>query len=200
MLHPFYPIVPDADWVSRLLPLGVRTVQLRAKDLPQDETFTHIRDSLELCRTHGAQLIVNDYWEAAIALGADYVHLGQEDLASADLPAIRAAGIRLGISTHSHNELEVALAAEPDYVALGPVYETTLKQMKWAPQGLPRVAEWKRLAPCPLVAIGGINLERAEGVLQAGADAIAVVTDIVMRPGWRARTEGWLELVAAKGR
>lgn len=200
MLHPLYPIVPDAGWVARLVPLGVRTVQLRAKNLPRDETLAHIRDSLELCRAHGAQLIVNDYWEEAIALGADYVHLGQEDLAAADLAAIRAAGMRLGVSTHSHDELQIALAAKPDYVALGPVYETTLKKMKWAPQGLAKVAEWKRLVPCPLVAIGGISLERSEAVFEAGADAIAVVTDIVMRPDWRARTQGWLSLIAARGK
>lgn len=199
MLHPFYTIVPDSDWVARLVPLGVRTVQLRVKDCSPDETRAHIRDSLEMCRAHGAQLIVNDYWEEAIALGADYVHLGQEDLAAADLSAIRAAGLRLGVSTHSHEELEIALAAKPDYIALGPVYETTLKVMKWAPQGLARVAEWKRLAPCPLVAIGGISLERAEAVFEAGADSIAVVTDVVMRPDWQARTEGWLALVDAQG-
>ena len=95
-----------------------------------------IDESLAIARRHGCQLIVNDYWREAIDAGADYVHLGQEDLAAADVAAIKAAGMRLGISTHSEEELEIALAAGPDYVALGPIYETKLKAMQWAPQGL----------------------------------------------------------------
>ena len=89
-------------------------------------------------------------------------------MAEADLAAIRAAGLKLGISTHSDAELDAALAAEPDYVALGPIYETKLKAMTWAPQGLSRIAEWRRKIACPLVAIGGITLDRAASVLEAG--------------------------------
>ena len=105
------------------------------------------------------QLVVNDYWREAIDLGANFVHLGQQDLAAADLRAIRAANIKIGVSTHSLEELEAALEAEADYVALGPIYATTLKQMPWPPQGLPRIAEWRGRIGCPLVAIGGITLE-----------------------------------------
>ncbi len=132
----FYPIVPDADWLARLVPLGLRTVQLRVKDAPRGDVRRQIAESLAVARQCGCQLIVNDYWREAIEAGADYVHLGQEDLAAADLDAIKAAGLRLGISTHSEEELEAALAAGPDYVALGPIYETKLKVMTWAPQGL----------------------------------------------------------------
>lgn len=196
MLHKVYPVVPDVDWVRRLVPLGVKTIQLRIKDAPADAINQQIRDGLAICADHGAELIVNDYWRDAIALGANFVHLGQEDLAGADRAAIATAGIKLGISTHDHAELATALAAEPDYVALGPVFETTLKKMKWAPQGLDRVGEWKGLVPCPLVAIGGITVERAPAVLAAGADSLAVVTDIVMHPDPEARIAEWLDMAA----
>lgn len=192
MLDRFYPIVPDSAWLRTVVPLGVKTVQLRAKDMPPEQIAREIAEGLAICREHGCQLIVNDYWREAIDLGADYVHLGQEDLADADLPAIRKAGIHVGISTHTHEELEIALAAEPDYVALGPIYETTLKVMRYAPQGLERIGEWKSRINCPLVAIGGITLERAPGVFQAGADSIAVVTDVIKHPRPEERVAAWL--------
>jgi len=192
MIDRFYPVLPDIDWLERLVPLGVRFVQLRLKDAPADEVRSQISRAKALCADHGAQLVVNDYWRAVIDLGADFVHLGQEDLAAADVPAIRDAGIRLGVSSHDHDELAKALAVEPDYVALGPVYETKLKKMKWAPQGLDRIREWKEALPCPLVAIGGITVERAPDVLAAGADSIAVVTDLVTHPDPEARTREWL--------
>jgi thiamine-phosphate pyrophosphorylase len=192
MLHKFYPIVPDAAWVARIVPLGVKTVQLRVKDADEERVAREISSALAICRAHDCQLVVNDYWRQAIDLGADLVHLGQEDLAVADLAAIRKAGIKLGISTHTHEELRIALAAEPDHVALGPIYETTLKVMKYAPQGLARIGEWKSLIACPLVAIGGITLERAPAVLAAGADSIAVVTDIIANPDPERRVRDWL--------
>jgi thiamine-phosphate pyrophosphorylase len=192
-LDVFYPIVPDATWVARIVPLGVRTLQLRIKDVPADGVRRQIDASLAIARRHGCQLIVNDYWREAIDAGADYVHLGQEDLAAADVAAIRGAGVRLGISTHSEDELEVALAADPHYVALGPIYETKLKAMQWAPQGLSRVESWKaRVGRLPLVAIGGITPERADGVVAAGADSIAVITDFMTAQHPEARIELWL--------
>lgn len=192
-LDVFYPIVPDSGWIQRIVPLGVRTVQLRLKDASGDEIRRQISESLDVCSAAGCQLIVNDYWREAIALGADYIHLGQEDLATADLSAIAASGCRLGISTHSHEELAVALAARPAYVALGPIYETTLKVMKWAPQGLDRIADWKRrIGTLPLVAIGGITPDRAPGALAAGADSLAVVTDFLTHPDPDARIREWL--------
>jgi thiamine-phosphate pyrophosphorylase len=192
-LDVFYPIVPDLAWLERLVPLGVKTIQLRLKDAPDDVVRRQIAASLEVCARHGCQLIVNDYWRAAIDLGADFVHLGQEDLAEADVPAIKASGIRVGVSTHSHEELATALAVQPDYVALGPIYETRLKAMKWAPQGLERLREWKaRVGALPLVAIGGITPERADGVVEAGADSVAVITDFFTSADPEARVRQWL--------
>jgi thiamine-phosphate pyrophosphorylase len=188
-----YPIVDSARWVGRLLPLGVRLVQLRIKDQSAAELRSEIRDAKALCERAGAQLIVNDYWLLAMAEGCDFVHLGQGDLETADVPALRKAGVKIGISTHDHVELARALALEPDYLALGPIYPTLLKVMPWSPQGLERITEWKRrVGRIPLVAIGGLTVERLPGVFAAGADVAAVVNDIVSNLDPEARTREWL--------
>lgn len=195
MLDRFYLIADAAHWLARLLPCGVKLVQLRVKDKSEDEIAREIVEAKRLCAEYGAQLIVNDYWQAAIDAGCDYVHLGQEDLAAADMYAIKRAGLRLGISTHTHAELEEALRAKPDYVALGPIYPTILKEMRFAPQGLHTIGEWKRrVGALPLVAIGGITLERAPGVLAAGADSIAVVTDVLRNPDPEGRARAFVEM------
>lgn len=191
----FYPVVDDVDWVRRFLPLGVRTIQLRIKGQPESAVRRQIREALAVAADYDdCQLIINDYWQESIREGATWLHLGQEDLAGADLAAIRAAGIRLGVSTHSPEELANALDVEPDYVALGPIYETTLKKMPWSPQGLERIGEWKARFACPLVAIGGITLERAPAVLAAGADSIAVVSDVLYASDPDSRVRAWLDL------
>ena len=193
-LDPFHLIVDSAAWIERLAPLGVRLMQLRVKNLDEAALRAEIRKAKALCARYKCQLIINDFWRLAIEEDCDFIHLGQEDLQAADLTRIRAAGLRLGLSTHDHLELETALAARPDYIALGPVYPTILKQMKWAPQGLKRLGEWKRrIAPTPLVAIGGLNPDRIEGVFAAGADSAAVVTDITLDADPEARTRQWIE-------
>ena len=187
-----YPILESAAWVRRLLPCGARLVQLRIKDRPAEAVRAEIREAKGLCARGGAQLIVNDHWRLALEEGCDFVHLGQGDLDTADVPALRRAGVRIGISTHDEAELSRALGLEPDYVALGPIYPTLLKVMAFAPQGLGRIGEWKRrIGGIPLVAIGGITLERLPGVLAAGADSAAVVTDIVRNPEPARRMEAW---------
>lgn len=197
-LHLFYPIVPDTIWLKRLLPQGIKTVQLRLKDLPQKDIRSEIAIALELTAKASCELIVNDYWEAALEAGASSIHLGQEDLAAADIRAIKKAGMKLGISTHDQKELETALEADPDYIALGPIYETKLKAMKWAPQGLDKVSAWKkRIGSLPLVAIGGITPERAGGVLAAGADSVAVITDFITAPHPEARVKLWMDWAAS---
>jgi len=194
MLHSFYPIVPDTVWLKRIVGLGAKCVQLRIKDAGEADLRRQIGEAIRICNSQGCELVVNDYWREAIDLGASFIHLGQEDLAAADLPAIRRAGLRLGVSTHDREELEKALAVSADYVALGPIYETKLKVMKWAPQGLDRLAEWKSLIPCPLVAIGGITVERAAGVYDAGADVIAVITDFITHNDPDTRIQQWLAI------
>lgn len=196
-MEKFYLITGTADLLERLVPLGVKLVQLRVKDAAPDELRAQSIRARDCCAAHGAQLILNDYWELAMELGIDFVHLGQEDMDTADFDALKRAGVRYGLSTHDGAELDRALALKPAYVALGPVYPTLLKQMKWAPQGLDRVRDWKRRAgQTPLVAIGGLTPDRALGVLEAGADSAAVVTDIQQADSPEARTRGWLATVA----
>jgi len=192
-LDPFYMIVDSAEWIERLVPLGVKLVQLRMKDCDAMQLRREIRHAKAICAEHGCQLIINDYWQLAIEEECDFVHLGQEDLAEADIAVIRAAGLKLGLSTHDGAELETALAAAPDYVALGPVWPTILKKMKWEPQGLDRLRDWKtRIGPLPLVAIGGLNADRIDSVFAHGADCAAVVTDITLNADPEARTLEWI--------
>ncbi len=198
MLDPFYLIVDSASWIERLLPCGVKLVQLRVKDVSPVQRRAEIAKSKALCAEYGAQLVVNDYWQEAIDLGCDYIHLGQGDLDTADLAAIRKAGLRLGVSTHDEAELSRALATEPNYIALGPIYPTILKQMPFGPQGLGRLGEWrKKIGSLPLVGIGGISLDRAKGVLEAGADSAAVVTDITLNADPQARARAWADATRA---
>jgi thiamine-phosphate pyrophosphorylase len=193
-----YPIVDSAAWVERLASLGVRLMQLRIKERSPETLLEEIRRARHCAEAAGVQLVVNDYWQIALEAGCDFVHLGQGDLEGADLAALRRAGVRIGVSTHDERELERALAVAADYVALGPIYPTLLKVMPWQPQGLARIGEWKRrIGARPLVAIGGLTVERLAGVFAAGADVAAVVTDIVRAAQPELRARQWLATAAA---
>lgn len=181
----FYPVVPDAQWVRRLLGWGVQTIQLRYKPLVDDgyALRQQVRAAVEAGRTMpDAQVFINDHWKVALAEGAYGVHLGQEDwaaLSSADRELLQSSGMRLGLSTHTPDELTIAHSAKPSYLAIGPVYPTTLKVMPYEPVGLERLRAWtQRVSPCPVVAIGGISLERLPGVLACGVNAAAVVSAV----------------------
>ncbi|WP_407026823.1 thiamine phosphate synthase [Cronobacter sakazakii] len=190
-----YPVVDSVEWVTRLLDAGVRTLQLRIKDKTDAEVETDIAAAIALGQRYHARLFINDYWRLAIKHQAYGVHLGQEDLQTADLNAIRNAGLRLGVSTHDDMEIDVALAVRPSYIALGHVFPTQTKQMPSAPQGLAQLAAHvKRLGDYPTVAIGGISLERAPAVLETGVGSIAVVSAITQAPDWRGATQRLLEL------
>jgi thiamine-phosphate pyrophosphorylase len=189
----FYPVVDSVAWVARLAALGVGTVQLRAKNLDDSQALQIVTDALAVTRGTPTKLVVNDYWRAAIVAGAKHLHLGQEDMVDADLKAIRDAGLTLGLSTHDDEELAAALRANPDYVALGPIFPTTLKSMRFAPQGIAKITEWKRrIGNIPLVAIGGIKLEQAREIFSAGADSIAVVSDVTQNADPDSRVRAWL--------
>ena len=193
----FYPIFDDVAWLRRMLPLGVKLVQLRIKDLPEGELRTQLTEALDLCAARGALLVVNDHWQLAIELGCDWVHLGQEDLDAADVAAIRAAGLKLGVSTHDKAELARALALQPDYIALGPIYPTILKKMKWHQQGIEKLSVWKDLVgDIPLIAIGGMSTDRAPGAFEAGADVVSAVTDITLHDDPEGRVREWLKVCA----
>ena len=194
----FYLIVGDVERLELLVPHGVRLVQLRIKDQPVTEIRRQITRARDFCAAHNAQLVVNDHWQVALDLRCGFVHLGQEDMVQADFPALRRAGVRFGLSTHDEAELDHALSFDPVYVALGPVYPTLLKKMKWGPQGLDNVRRWKDIAgKTPLVAIGGLTPDRLPGVFASGADSAAVVTDIQQAKDPEAQTRAWVRACEA---
>ncbi|MEX0566831.1 thiamine phosphate synthase [Raoultella terrigena] len=193
-----YPVVDSVVWIERLLKAGVRTIQLRIKDKREADVEDDVIAAIALGRQYHARLFINDYWQLAIKHQAWGVHLGQEDLETTDLSAIRNAGLRLGVSTHDDMEIDVALAARPSYVALGHVFPTQTKQMPSAPQGLEQLARHiSRLQDYPTVAIGGISLERAPAVLGTGVGSIAVVSAITQAADWQQATAQLLEMAGA---
>lgn len=196
-LPAIYPIVDSYAWLAKLVPLGVQLIQLRLK--PQQfcpvEIKQQIQQAQKLCAQFGTILVINDYWKLALETGCAWVHLGQEDLHSADITALKQAGIKIGISTHTLAELDLALAAQPSYIALGPIWATTSKNMPWQPQGFNRIRKWRALiGDLPLVAIGGINLDRAPSVLAAGANSVAFISDVCQHPEPEQRMRAWLQL------
>lgn len=195
----FYPVVPTAAWVERLLSWGVRTIQLRIKTAGYTpaEISAQITAAIEAGKAvPGAQVFINDHWQLALAANAYGVHLGQEDLDTANIDILRQAGIRLGLSTHTLEELARAKAVQPSYLAIGPIYPTTLKVMPYEPVGLARLAEWAKLAaPYPVVAIGGISLERLPGVLACGVDGVAVVSAVTLAGDPRLAALNGLEMM-----
>jgi thiamine-phosphate pyrophosphorylase len=172
-----YPVLPSAEWVERVLDLGVETAQLRYKGTEPVEKQREIERAVTAGRKHAARLFINDHWREAIAAGAYGVHLGQEDVQVADLDAIARAGLRLGLSTHGYYEMLYALHVGPSYLALGAVFPTTTKIMPTAPQGLSRLARYVQLLDgvVPLVAIGGVDKAVLTKVLATGVGSAAVV-------------------------
>jgi len=195
-----YPVVDSVEWIARLLEAGVKTIQLRVKDLPDEEVEPAIIQAIALGHQHQAQLFINDYWRLAVKHRAYGVHLGQEDLDTADLTAIHAAGLRLGVSTHDDAELARAVTVKPSYIALGHIFPTQTKEMPSAPQGLQELERHiKQLdGSFPTVAIGGISIDKAPSVLATGVGSIAVVSAITQAADWRKATVELLALCASE--
>jgi thiamine-phosphate diphosphorylase len=194
----FYPLVPRADWLHRLLPLGTRTIQLRVKDLTGADLEREVEDAAACARRFGARFFVNDHWELALRFRAYGVHLGQNDLPGADLGALARAGIRLGISTMSAPEIAAANRIRPSYIAIGAVFSTPSKPIEYTPLGLDRFRDLARQARVPVVAIGGITIERAAEVCAAGAEGIAVIADVLSAPDPEARARKWLHFFESR--
>ncbi|MEZ2740535.1 thiamine phosphate synthase [Comamonas jiangduensis] len=181
-----YGVLPTAEWVGRMARAGVPTVQLRFKSDDQAAIQREVQAAVKAVQGTGARLFINDHWQAAIDAGAYGIHVGQEDLDAlegAQLNAIRASGLRLGVSTHGYAEMVRAHAVQPSYIALGAVFPTTLKRMATAPQGTARLQAYVRLMQqYPLVAIGGISAEQFPEILATGVGSIAVVRALVNAP------------------
>lgn len=193
----FYPLVDDVAWIEKFVPIGVNFIQLRLKEKPCHDLVSQITAALDIGREYGADIVINDYWDIAIELGAQWVHLGQSDLDGADIPALKTANIKFGTSSHNHAELDRALSFDPDYVALGPIYETVSKAMVMDAQGLDRLGEWKTLLNGkPLVGIGGVRLETAQNVLDAGADTVSCIGDVLLHANPEERVKAWLTQIA----
>lgn len=193
----FYPIVDSAVWVERLLKLGVKTLQLRVKFAAREKLHAEIKKSIAIANQYQAALYVNDHWEEAIELGAYGVHLGQEDLPKANFAAIKRAGLHLGISTHNAVEMERAKALRPSYIAVGPIYPTKSKNMQYPPQGLDNLKQYRQSVDFPLVAIGGISLERLPSVWETGIDGVAVISAITQAANPEGEVKRWLEFFKA---
>ncbi|QOL12959.1 thiamine phosphate synthase [Dickeya dianthicola] len=195
-----YPVVDSVEWIERLLGAGVHTIQLRIKDQPADQAEPDIIRAIALGRRYQARLFINDYWQLAVKHQAYGVHLGQEDLDTASLGAIHAAGLRLGVSTHDTAELARAVAISPSYIALGHIFPTQTKTMPSAPQGLVELARHIHALDgrFPTVAIGGISIDRAPAVLETGVGGIAVVSAITQAADWRAATATLLRLTEGR--
>ena len=195
-----YPVVDTLAWIKRLLPIGVKTIQLRIKDKQGIELANEIQQSIEFAKNYEARLFINDHWELAIRYGAYGVHLGQKDLNIAETEKIRQAGLRLGISTHCYYEVARAHTFRPSYIACGPIFTTTSKIMPFAPQGIFQLSRWQRTLNYPLVAIGGINLARLTDILTTQVDGVAMISAITQSPDPIADTQKLLAVLEANAR
>lgn len=191
-----YPVVDSVEWIRRLLDVGVTTLQLRIKDCNADTVASPIRQAIQLGQQYHARVFINDYWQLALEHGAYGVHLGQEDLDIADLPAIQQAGLRLGVSTHDKDELARAKLLRPSYIALGHIFPTQTKDMPSSPQGLAALQQQVTETPdYSTVAIGGISLEKVPAVVATGVGSVALVSAITQAQNWHAVTTKLLDLV-----
>ncbi|VFP87307.1 thiamine phosphate synthase [Candidatus Erwinia haradaeae] len=184
-----YPVVDSLLWLKRMLESGVTTVQLRLKDKPKEQLSSDIKSAIFLGKQYKARVFINDYWQLAIRYGAYGVHLGQEDMDTANASTICRSGLRIGLSTHNETELLRALNWSPSYIALGHIFSTTTKKMSSHPQGLLKLKNMvSNLTHIPTVAIGGITLDRVDEVLACGVGSIAVVSAITCATDWRQAT------------
>ncbi|MBN3083302.1 thiamine phosphate synthase [Pectobacterium polaris] len=195
-----YPVVDSVEWIERLLGVGVKTIQLRIKDRSDEQAESDVIQAIALGRRYQAQLFINDYWRLAVKHQAYGVHLGQDDLDTADLAAIKQAGLRLGVSTHDDRELARAVAINPSYIALGHIFPTQTKDMPSAPQGLTELTRHitDLQGRFPTVAIGGISIDKIPAVLKTGVGSIAVVSAITQAPDWRQATATLLRMIEGR--
>ena len=174
------PELSFVEITEKLCVGGAKILQLRAKDLPSRDFLVLAQEVRKICRRSGCLLIVNDRADIALAVDADGVHVGQEDLPLKAARKVLGPNKIIGVSTH---DLQQARAAEhdgADYVGFGPMYGTTTKATGYTARGLDQLREIRAMVRLPIVAIGGITTERALATLTAGADAVAMISDLVL--------------------
>ncbi|BAF71490.1 thiamine phosphate synthase [Sulfurovum sp. NBC37-1] len=175
-----YPVVDRADKLRPLYECGITTAQLRVKDMDGKALEQEIIEAIRISEEFKARLFVNDHWQLAIKHGAYGIHLGQEDIREADVAAIFDAGIRLGISTHTPEEIDIALGFEPSYIAIGPVFVPISKELKYNTVGIGLLKSWAESVDYPVVAIGGITLDNIKEVVQTkAASGIAMISGVL---------------------
>ena len=188
-----YVIVDSFEWIERLIHASVKTLQIRIKDRSPEQAEEEIARCIALAKQHQVRLFVDDFWQLAIKYQAYGVHLGQEDLLTADLNAIQQAGLRLGVSTHNREEIELVLPLRPSYIALGHIFPTQSKIMPSAPQGIANLAaQVKDLGDIPTVAIGGITASHFADVLATGVSSIAVISAVTQAEDWQSAVKNLL--------
>ena len=188
-----YVIVDSYEWIERLIHAGVKTLQIRIKDRSPEQAEEEIARCIALAKQHQVRLFVDDFWQLAIKYQSYGVHLGQEDLLTADLNAIQQAGLRLGVSTHNREEIELVLPLRPSYIALGHIFPTQSKIMPSAPQGIANLAaQVKDLGDIPTVAIGGITVSHFADVLTTGVGSIAVISAVTQAEDWQSAVQNLL--------
>lgn len=188
-----YVIVDSYEWIERLIHAGVKTLQIRIKDRSPEQAEEEIARCIALAKQHQVRLFVDDFWQLATKYQAYGVHLGQEDLRTADLNAIQQAGLRLGVSTHNREEIELVLPLRPSYIALGHIFPTQSKIMPSAPQGIANLAaQVKDLGDMPTVAIGGITASHFADVLATGVGSIAVISAVTQAEDWQSAVKNLL--------
>ena len=176
-----YPVVDRAYKLKPLYEVGITTAQLRTKDKFTGQVLEdEVIEAIQISKAYNARFFLNDFWELGIKHNVYGIHLGQEDIQEADVQAIQDAGIRLGISTHTPKEIDIALGFEPSYLAIGPVYEPISKKLTYDPVGIEDLKRWAKNMKYPIVAIGGITIKNIKDVAQTrSVSGIAMISDVL---------------------
>ncbi|MGH7964950.1 MAG: thiamine phosphate synthase [Candidatus Binatia bacterium] len=186
------------DLAEKICAGGARLLQLRVKEVPAREFLAIARAVRAICQQYGCVLIINDRADIALAVAADGVHLGQEDLPLEAARKVLGPDRLIGISTHDPAQALAAARDGADYIGFGPLFGTRTKATGYSARGLDQLREIRALVSLPIVAIGGITAERAPAALAAGADAVAMISDIVLAQDVSATVAGVLRDLAGR--
>ena len=197
ILDPALLTIPETDCAQQLAAAGVRLLQYRNKKATARELFESSQRLALLLMPEGVTFVVNDRADVARAVGASGVHVGQEDLAAEDARFVIGQEKLLGVSAHNQRQFAEVAETSADYVAIGPIFPTYSKSNPDPVVGLEMIRRVRTLTEKPIVAIGGIRLDRAAGVIRAGADSVAVISDILRAPDPGKRAKQFMDILGA---